>query len=544
MRLGSRVRPPLRLVALAALAGLAALPLCVLLGCSSPSPDVILVTVDTLRADRLGAYGWAQARTPTIDRLAASGTLYTRAFTPLPRTTPGLASLLTGLEPHRHGSREVGRTMRDDVPTLAEILTAGGWATRAVSASGAADPAQGLDRGFEVFVPAADLPALRAEDVTRRALAEVDGVRGSKPLLLWTHYIDPHAPYEPPPPWGDDPRGDGCRELVRFIEENNWQGGHVFSDRDGRSSRARDSCSFLYDAEIAYTDAQIGALLEGLDRLRPDRPRLVIFTADHGENLGEEGLYFQHGPSLHDASLRVPLILAGSGIPAGRSHEAQLAMLQDVVPTLLAKLGLEAPEAASFDGIDLGLGLHRLLFPAVYREVFAESGSALMVHNYLYLHSGRAGGLHCLNVRRWSLCSRPMTGLYDHEADPGLTTDLSATEPDVLRSLTEVRKIWPPEEARSRMVRNRRFKEVEIPIPQGGYRRMLYNVEDVETRDGDPETGDPETRDVSARFGEQWRALGKKLDAWTSGLPSSAPPERSEEEVQRLRALGYAGGDG
>lgn len=520
---------------------LSVLLLWALAGCSSESPDVILITIDTLRADRLGTYGWTDARTPAIDRLAEQGTVYSQAFTPLPRTTPGLASLLTGLEPHRHGSREVGQEMRPDVPTLAEILAARGWAALAVSGSGAADPAQGLDRGFDDFVPVAELPSRRAEEVTRRALAEVDSLWTTKPLFLWTHYLDPHAPYDPPSPWGDDARGDGCRELVRFIEEHNWQGGHAFSNREGRSERARDSCAFLYDAEIAYTDSQVGALLEGLDRLRPDRPKLVILTSDHGENLGEEGLYFQHGPSLHDASLRVPLIFAGPGIPTGRNDPDQVAMLQDVLPTVLAELGLDAPEGLSFDGIDLSFRMHRVRLPAMQRKVFAESGSALMVHNFSYLHSGRAGGLHCLNVRHWSLCSRPLKGLFDHEADPGLTTDLSASEPEVLRSLIEIRKIWSPEEARSRMARNHRFKLVETPIPQGGYRRVLYDMEDRDMEDG---SGDPETRDVSVRFSAQWRDLGRRLDAWTSSLPRPEPPARSAEDVQRLRALGYAGGDG
>ena len=515
---------------------LAALLASALSGCSSPSPDVVLITVDTLRADRLGAYGWEDARTPVIDDLADRGTLFSRAFTPLPRTTPGLASLLTGLEPHHHGSREVGQKIRPDVPTLAEILAGHGWTTLAVSATGAADPAQGLDRGFQSFVPAADLPSADAEDAVERALAEVESHAGPEPLFLWLHTIDPHAPYEPPSPWGDDPRGDGCRELVRFIEEHGWEGGHAFSDREGRSARALDSCSYLYDAEIAYTDAQVGRLLDKLDRLRPDRPRLVILTSDHGENLGEDGLYFQHGPSLHDASLRVPLILSGSGIPGGRRPD-RVATLQDILPTLLARLALGAPESASFDGIDLGSSLRVIRFPGFVREIFAESGSALMVHNFPYLHSGRAGGFHCLNVRRWSLCGEPgeEPSLYDHEADPDLTTDLAAREPETLRTLLEIRKLWPPEEARSRTVRNHRFKMVETPIPQGGYRRVLYDM-----KEGDF----PETRDVSNRYAETWRELGQELDEWTSELPRPTPPRRSPEEIRRLRALGYAGGGG
>jgi len=521
-----------------AIAGL--LAIAALTGCASEPPDVILITVDTLRADRLGAYGWEEARTPVTDELAGRGTVFTRAYTPMPRTTPGLASLLTGLEPHHHGSREVGQPMLPGVPTLTETLAAHGWVTVAVSANGAAGPAQGLGRGFQRFVPAAELPSKDAGDAVARALAEVRALDGSEPLFLWLHTIDPHAPYGPPSPWGDDPRGDGCRELERFVETHGWQGGHVFSDREGRSSRALDSCSFLYDAEIAYTDHQVGVLLEGLDRLRPDRPRWVIFTSDHGENLGEEGLYYQHGPSLHEASLRVPLILAGPGLPVGRRMD-DLVTLQDLAPTLLGRLGLDPPPEVAFDGVDLGplLGWSPLsrLRRAPRSEVFAESGSALMEHNVLYLRSGRAEGMHCLNVRRWSLCGRPgeTPRLYDHEVDPDLTVDLSAREPETFEAMRAWSELWSPEEARSRAVLARRLELVELPVARGGYRRVLHELGAGEGRGG---------RDASARYPDEWRELGRRLEAWTAGLPQPVPPRRSEEDLRRLRALGYAGGGG
>lgn len=515
--------------------------LCVSAACSAPPPDVVLISIDTLRADRLGAYGWEEAHTPVIDELAERGTVFTRAYTPLPRTTPGLASLLTGLEPHRHGSREVGQPMRFDVPTLAEVLADHGWATVGVSASVVAGPGQGLDRGFQRFVRAGELPSTDAGNATARALAEVQALEGPEPLFLWLHTIDPHLPYKPPAPWGNGPRGDGCREVMAFGRQRGWGAGHLYSDREGRAARALDSCSFLYDAEIAYGDDKVGVLLRGLELVRPERPRWVILTSDHGENLGEDGLYYQHGPSLHDASLRVPLIFAGPGVPPGR-RVADLVTLQDVVPTLLRRLGIKPPEApeASFDGVDVGRLLGWGPFSRFRRsprwEVFAESGSALMEHNFRYLRSGRVGGFHCLNVRRWSLCERPgeTPRLFDHEADPDLTVDLSTREPETYEALKALGEVWPPEEARSRTVLDGRFKLVELPVPRGGYRRVLYELEE--------EAGTFGGDDVSARYPDEWRELGRRLEAWTSALPGPAPPERSEEDVDRLRALGYAGG--
>lgn len=494
-------------------------------------PNILLITVDTLRADRLGYAGHGQANTPNIDRLAREGTVFLQATTPFPRTTPALASLLSGRWPQNHGSREVGQKMEEGVPLLSQLLQDQGYQTLGLTANGAAGKPQGFARGFDRFATDKDLPNRRATFVTDLALEMLAEVDAEEPLFLWAHYVDPHYPYSPPKPWSKTENPAPCRELFQLSNSGRLKAGWVFSDREGISSQARESCLELYDAEIAYTDHEIGRLLAGLDEAGRLEGSLVVFTADHGDNLGEEGLFYQHGPNLHDASMRVPLIFRGPGIAA--QVDEGIARLEDVMPTLLSLLKFEKDRQPEMDGEDLSRRLRRrgLLPRKDERMALAESGSALMLHSYDNLHSGRQHERHCLNGPRFSLCGKPgeEPGLYDHEADPDLTVDLSAEYPEEKRQLEAARQIWPPEQARERAVRGERFKLVERPRLRGGYRSYLYDLE------ADPEG----TQDVSARFPDEKKRLERILAEWTTGLPNYGVTERSQEQLDTLRALGY-----
>ncbi len=491
--------------------------------------DILLITIDTLRADRLGAYGHARAVTPTMDALAAEGMLFEQATTPFPRTTPALASLLSGLWPHHHGSREVGQRPKE-ISLLPELLRQGGYFTAGLSANGAAGRNQGLDRGFDLFLDAGELRAKRAAQVTEHALELAAKAPADKPLFLWVHYIDPHYPYQPPAEWPLPENSEACRAMMQEVAGKKSLAGLVFSDRDGRASKARESCLALYDSEIAYLDHHLGRLLADLRKQRSG-DALTILTADHGENLGEEGLFYQHGPNLHDASLRVPLILHGPGVAPGR--DSGVARLEDLMPTLLSLLAIPRSTWPSMDGLDfsprLQVGDER--GGDTDRLSYAESGSALMVQNHRYLHSGRARELHCLNARDYALCGRPgeEPGLFDHRRDPDLTHDLSAERPWVKKRLLAARRTWPVEQARERSVRSQRFKLVERPLLQGGYRSSLYDLQ------ADPLA----ENDVRSKFPAEATRLQASLDAWTADLPSFRVPERKDEELEALRALGY-----
>lgn len=500
---------------------------------SAPSRarDVIIVTVDTLRADRLGAYGWAAARTPRIDSLGRAGTVFTQATTSLPRTTPALASLFTGLWPRHHGSREV-RQRVGPVPKLAEVLKFLGYATVAVNANSAvAGRGQDLHLGFDVFDEPMSDEDQRARAVTASAVEAVRALPRDQGLFLWVHYLDPHFPYAPPADWTGQPAGTSCRQLMEAHAEGRVSRGALYDDRDGIASRALADCQQLYDAEIAYTDEAVEALVDGLSRSGRFEGAIVVFTADHGENLGEDGLYYEHGPSLSDAAVRVPLVIVGGG-PGGR-RDRGVASLEDVMPTILALTGVPRGDWPKMDGRDLSA---RLLSSAPgpteeARLAFAEAGSSLTLQSFRRLRSGFAEGRHCLNGPRYSLCEEAgqPARLYDHEADPRLTTDLCQRLPEECRRLGEASHRWPVEETRARAARGTRYKLVEHPRLEGGYSIRLFDLQ-----------ADPAERfDVSELHPEVAAQLSSALRSWVGSSPPPARPARTPADLEAMRAIGY-----
>lgn len=502
------------------------------LSCAPGRPrDVVLITVDTLRADRIGAYGCEDCSTPTIDRLAADGVRFASALTPLPRTTPAVASLLTGLEPHHHGSREVGRSMRP-LPTIASVLAEHGWATIGLSANPSASVSQGIAAGFDRFVRPVELGPRLAEQVTDRALELVAGIDADQPLFLWLLYVDPHQPYAPPSPWGERVDAKQCRALFASIQAGQYSEGEMFFDRGGISSSVVAECRALYDAEIAAADHQIGRLLDGLARAgRLDRA-LIVFTADHGENLGEQGVYYEHGPNLHEASLRVPLVITGPGIRPG--VDLEIARLQDLAPTILEAVGIPTAARPPMDGVSLGPRLDEpVARPADDGPVaFAEGASPLFAGQTAGLFSGRRDGRHCFHEGDLALCGRPLQPfeVFDTESDPRLERAVAAPPADVLLRLETARRVWPPEEARERCARTARYKLVRRPAWDGTYTSALYDL-----------LADPlERTDLSLERPAVAARLTGELEAWMAGLPSSrtATP-RTEAEIEILRSLGY-----
>ncbi|MEN0061688.1 MAG: sulfatase [Myxococcota bacterium] len=465
------------------------------------APDVLIISVDTLRADRLGFSGHSAARTPALDALAKRGRIFRQATTPLPRTTPALASLHTGLAPHNHASREVGTPIRKGLPTLSQSLRSVGWKTVAVSAMKVAGPAQGLDSGFDAFTVMHDAPA---DEVVKKAQSYLTG-RG--PLFLWVHLADPHFPYTPNTTEG------ACAELVPFGQENGRAA--VFMNRDDLARTALDDCQRRYDDEIARVDQALGAMIDAFEQRPGDG--VVIFTADHGENQGERGLFYEHGPNVHDASLRVPYVVAGPGVAPG--EDLGVLSLTDTLPSLLGLLDLTIPDG--LDGEDTSARWRGASPPANGRR-FAESGSALHVRLFGALVSGRKRRW-CLNDPPYSLChkGRQAPTLHRHDLDPGLQTDLSEAFPDVRTRLLAAANRWPAESARERTVRTDRFKLVARPKLEGGYTLAL-----LDTRSGE-----------SVERPEVQAELAAALDTWDAPRPTSQ--DRDQDTIEALRALGY-----
>jgi arylsulfatase A-like enzyme len=500
--------------------------LCVLGACTDASrPNIILITIDTLRADHVGAYGYADAATPTLDLLAAQGRMFLQATTPFPRTTPAIASLFTGLQPWRHGSREIWQPFTHGT-TLAQLLRAEGYATVGVSGNPAAGGRQNLDRGFDYFVEADALPDDSAESVVDATLDLLQTVETEHGLFLWVHLMDPHFPYRPPETLQAQPAAPECRRLMEEIGAGRLRMGHVEGDALGASTRALHDCTQLYDAEISNADLHVGRLLDTMAAAGQTEGAYILLTADHGENLGEDDFFYGHGPSLHDASVRVPLIVTGPGIEGG--VDPLPVRLEDIAPTLLGLLGL--PVAADLDGLDLAArfrGQAPRQAPPVAR---IEGGSALNVSYTKRIFSGRAHSRTCIHDERFSLCGFPGRDvhLFDHEADPFLETDVSGRYPEARLRLLESSRKWRPEQVRERALRDGRYKLVERPVLQGGFVRQLFDLRE-----------DPAERvDVTDRFPLAAQRLATGLDNWSTSLPLQVPAP-APEDVKSLQSLGY-----
>src|SRR5262245_53699638 len=365
---------------LLAVAGLLSAAACAGGGSGSASlPNVLLVTIDTLRADHLGCYGHAAAVTPTLDALAARVVRSETAVSHVPLTGPSHASILTGRTPLGHGLRDNGGyVLPREVGTAAEDFKRAGYRTAAFVSGFSLDRRFGMDRGFETY----DDHLPRGNDRRRTPYVErfADATTSAavrwlarpaevppRPFFLWIHYYDPHAPYEPP--------GD-------------------------LAARYRDA---PYDGEIAFVDRQLARVLAALEEQGSLSRTLVLATADHGESLGEHG-EGTHGLFLYDATLRVPWILAGPDVPRGRVSRT-VAREIDTLPTLLAYAGIAA--RGDIEG--------RSLRPAVEgremedRPAYAESLYPQREYGWAPLFAWRTA--------RFKYIDAPKPELYDLESD-------------------------------------------------------------------------------------------------------------------------------
>jgi choline-sulfatase len=377
---------------------------------SAKRPNILLVTIDTLRADHLGCYGYGNAATPVLDALAARGVRFRTAVVHVPLTGPSHASILTGRTPLGHGMRDNGGfILPPSVPSAAEAFRVAGYRTAAFVSGFPLSARFGLDRGFGTY----DDHLARGNDPRRPAyverfadrttdvaLAWLDAAKAPKaPFFLWVHYYDPHAPYEAP---------------AEF------------------AARAATP----YDGEIAFVDSQLARLLH---RVQDEPvPTLVLVTADHGESLGEHG-EDTHGIFVYDATLRVPWVIAGPGIPGGRVAET-VARAIDVAPTLLDYAGLELPDME-------GRSLRAAIDGKTLEDApsYAESMHPQLQYGWAPLHAWRTA--------RFKVIEAPRPELYDLQTDAGERQDRSGQDPSRLeemrRKLREVMATTTPAAAQA-----------------------------------------------------------------------------------------------
>lgn len=417
----------LRLPPALLLTALVALPACEP-GNTGGVHAVVLVTCDTLRADRLGVYGYAAHTSPNLDALARESLVHDAAWSTAPLTGPALSALLTGRLPEELGLEDNRNVLASEATTLAERLSAAGIETAAVVSNWVLRRRPelahaGVQQGFEFFddhmeSPEASRPDLKerlAGDTTDAALAWLDGRTQDRPFFLWVHYQDPHGPYTPPAECLE-PEADGNEPALRVGKDQRGFGELpayqvIDGERRPAAYRAR------YEGEIRFFDRELGRLLAGLRARGTLERALLVFTADHGESLGEHDYWFSHGQNLHRELVRVPLLLR----PPGGTHAARVAAPVshlDLYPTVLRAFGLEPGPVR---GLDLLAGTppSTRVLPQSLRGTFGATGAQerLVVDG-----EGRR--------------------LYDLATDPGEERDLAAERPERVRALLQGRRAF------------------------------------------------------------------------------------------------------
>jgi len=419
---------------------------------STPTPpNIVLITIDTLRADHCSVYGYRLPTTPRLEKLAQQGARVETAYVPMPSTGPSHASLMTSRYPLAHGVLKNGHVLSDEYPVLAEVLGGAEYRTAAFVSSFVLDHRFGFSQGFESYdddfrganssyrtmeswegFPVPGEFDRRANETTERAIRWLreNGRRSS--FFLWVHYMDPHEPYDPPEFW-----------RTKYVEP-------TLGRRDLRRAVA------LYDGEIAFTDREVGRLLDALDDVSPPESTLVVLTADHGEGLLDHG-FMGHGPILYEETLRVPLVIRWSErVPAGSVIRGPVEIV-DVMPTILGLAGV-APGHLVLQGRNLTDALvkgapldpeHRVFFQ---RRVYQKKRvPTFAVEGVVFGRPLRVkGNKYGVRTGGWKYLEAPLEDtreLYDLSSDPGERTNLLSRHPELAIELAGRLQAWREEQA-------------------------------------------------------------------------------------------------
>jgi arylsulfatase A-like enzyme len=379
-----------------------------LLGCTAaPTPNILIVLIDTFRADRVGAYGSTRSLTPFLDELAAEGTLFERAYSTSAWTPPAVASLFTSRHPAQHRITALGSVLDDSELTLAESLRPLGYRTAGFSTNLFVRQQTGFGQGFDrLSLHLADLEGRTKQRATflegevLRWLDENPAGSAPAPTLLYLHFMDTHSPYEPSDPMLERFAPGISRPATvalneRLVGDGDPKRFATFTDEDAAQLAA------LYDAEVAGLDAALRGLFEQLSARGFLDDAIVVVLSDHGEEFGEHGRYL-HGGQLFEESVRIPLLVSGAGIPAGQ-RVTQNVSIVDVAPTLLDLLGRPVP--ASFEGRSLAPLLTRKQGQPEPVDVYLDVGrtgptthTAGLVRGSRKLVADRSGGVHVFDL--------------------------------------------------------------------------------------------------------------------------------------------------
>ena len=450
-------------------------------------PNVLLITIETLRADHVSSYGYGRRTTPNLDLLASQGARFETAIAQAPFTLPSIASVMSGRNPTRHGVRNHPASLPAEIETLAERFSAAGYETVAMTRHTWLRRKSGLDQGFDAYHNNKFSAGLDARSLSLAAVDFLAGRDPEKPFFLWLHFLDPHLPYTPshpysvlyrddvedegrvghlramvsrpresfePTPYADIPGGPYYDLVLPHYPENEalldlafWKRtrGSIFFAGERYEPRTVTELEDLYDGAIVYTDDNVGRILKALRESGIEEDTVVAVTGDHGEAFGDHGLYFTHDFTLYDEVLKVPLILRYPGAVEPGIEVSQQVRLLDLAPTLLDLAGVAPLEDA--DGVSLTPLVQGGSLP--YLEAFAESAprrSMFPEHERIYF-DGNRGKWRMLRTERWKLIRVPHPDgdryeLYDLVEDPEETTNLYDDLPGEAAKLVPVLEAW------------------------------------------------------------------------------------------------------
>jgi arylsulfatase A-like enzyme len=436
-------------------------------------PNVLLISIDTLRADHLSCYGYERETTPNIDRLAAAGARFSRAYSTAVWTPPAHGSMLTGLYPSQHGVVDENR-LTDSIAPIAETLSGEGYETLGVVNNSQVGELTALHRGHRTFHEvwrgvkaktfverglralnrkylelrgANDHGAKQTTDIARQWIEQ----RGSAetPFYMFLHYIEPHNPILAPEPYRyrfADPRAAKIdRAKVNAVADNPLI---CYTDPIELTPAENALLEGLYDGEIAYVDSLIGGLMDCLKRSGHYDDTLIILTADHGEHFGEHGMY-SHVSSLYEPIVHIPLIVKFPGTDGGPGVCPGLAQLVDIVPTIAHFTGAEPPHAAKLKGrslnqADAASPGHEFVFaewegriPYFVRKRLIGKDSAAICDRLL-------APMTMIRDERYKLIRREdgAEELYDLDGDPQESENLATGHPDVAERLRTTLEQW------------------------------------------------------------------------------------------------------
>ena len=444
-----------------------------LISCSKEPPrqNVLFITIDTLRADHLGCYGYPRETSPSIDALADRSIVFDNCVSQATSTLPSHASIFTSLYPPAHGVIHNIASLSKDVPSLVGVFRENGYATGAVISNLVLESRFGLNQGFQTFDEELDSRELnRLKFRERRADSATDAAirwlkkKSDRPFFLWVHYVDPHGAYYPPPEYRrmfvDDQWYTEGEELP--IGAENFIPGTIPKYQDLFGAKNPSYYISQYDGEIRFTDDQIGRLLEFLDESGLSSDTIVTVTADHGESFTERDLYFTHSFRTYDEQAVIPLIIHFPDMATHKRVEAQVRAI-DIMPTLLDRLDLKNPHTVH------GRSLMESIVadappPADFAIVYSDHG--------MEVFDTVMGAQKSIRTRQWKLTRNSRDGsleLYDLANDPRETNNLAAVRPEVAKQMEKLLDAREKEIEKATILKSKLSPELIEQLDSFGY---------------------------------------------------------------------------